>query len=232
MPAIFRLELLENIFSLLFLSTADLAQQKDTPSNTCSVTHWDLLSNTNRDSEVKHKTCEVGNSATEDQKQSLGLMKTAPSHYLDLGHFVWGCRGFLVDEAAVDGFLKLLKDGLEGMCVAGQQEGQEPATAFLGQAEGAERIGCSIRTETFGTRFQRLSKHIAEAQWRLLVITSNQGSGSGEKNTVFLFFCLLVVYFAFFFPLCKNDPIFPVILIVFFFCFFSEVFGIWGCVLV
>uniref|UniRef100_H3BXK2 Zinc finger FYVE domain-containing protein 26 n=1 Tax=Tetraodon nigroviridis TaxID=99883 RepID=H3BXK2_TETNG len=161
-PAMFRLELLENIFSLLFLSTADLAQQKDTPSNICNV----ALSNTNRDSEMKYKTFEVENSVKEKQKQSSSSMKTAPSHYLDLGHFVVGCRGFLVDVTAVEGFLKLLKDGLEGMSVTDQQE----------EAEGAERIGCSVRPETFGTRLQRLSKHIAEAQWRLLIITSNQES--------------------------------------------------------
>lgn len=179
----FRLELLENIFSLLFLSTADLAQQKDTPSNICNVT----LSNTNRDSEMKYKTFEVENSVKEKQKQSSSSMKTAPSHYLDLGHFVVGCRGFLVDVTAVEGFLKLLKDGLEGMSVTDQQEGQEPGRAFHQEAEGAERIGCSVRPETFGTRLQRLSKHIAEAQWRLLIITSNQGGGSGEKNMGFFF---------------------------------------------
>lgn len=183
----FRLELLENIFSLLFLSTADLAQQKDTHSNICSATQWDLSSNTNRDSENKYKTCEVENGVKENQKQSSSSMKTAPSHYLDLGHFVLGCRGFLVDVTAIEGFLKLLKDGLEGMCVAGQQDGQETGRALPREAEGAERIGCSVRPETFGTRLQRLSKHIAEAQWRLLIITSNQGGGSGE-NMLFFFF--------------------------------------------
>lgn len=178
----FRLELLENIFSLLFLSTADLAQQKDTHSNIFSVTQWNLLSNTNRDSENKYKTCEVENGVKENQKCSSGSMKTAPSHFLDLGHFVLGCRGFLVDVTALEGFLKLLKDGLEGMCVAGQQDGQEMGRSLPREAEGAETIGCSVRPETFGTRLQRLSKHIAEAQWRLQIITSNQGCGNGEKN--------------------------------------------------
>lgn len=184
----FRLELLENIFSLLFLSTADLAQQKDTHSNNCSVTKWDLLSNTNRDSENKYKTCEVENGVKKNQKRSSSSVKTAPSHYLDLGHFVVGCRGFLVDVTAIEGFLKLLKDGLEGLCVEGQHDGQETGRASPGEAEEAERIGCSVRPETFGTRLQRLSKHIAEAQWRLLIVISNQNSGNGAENMLFFAF--------------------------------------------
>lgn len=178
----FRLELLENIFSLLFLSTADLAQQKDPPLNTGSVMQADLLSNANRDSNTKYKGCEVENGVKENQKQSSSSVKTVPNHYLDLGHFVLGCRGFLVDVVAFEGFLKLLKEGLEGMCVGGQQAGQETGGAGPGEAEGAERMGYSVRAETFGTRLQRLSKHIAEAQWRLQIITSNPGGRNGEKN--------------------------------------------------
>lgn len=193
----FRLELLENIFSLLFLSTADLAQQKDPPSNTGNVTQSDLLSNTNRDSDNKYKACEVENGVKENQKQSSSPVKKAPSHYLDLGHLVLGCRGFLVDVMAVEGFLKLLKEGLEGMRVGGQQTGG----AVAEEAEGAERMGYSVRPETFGTRLQRLSKHIAEAQWRLQIITSNQGGGSGEKNRPKMFFpfsCFLFENMSFF----------------------------------
>lgn len=185
----FRLELLENIFSLLFLSTADLAQQKDTHSNICGVTQLDLLSNANRDSESKRETREVENGVRAKRKQSSSSTK-APSHYSDLGHFVLGCRGFLVDMTAVEGFLKLLKDGLEGLCVAAQQDGKEAGSALPREGEGAERIGCSVRAETFGTRLQRLSKHIAEAQWRLQIITSNQGGGSGEKNRLNMCFFL------------------------------------------
>lgn len=175
----FRLELLENIFSLLFLSTADLTQQKETTSNTCSAAQWEHLSSTDRHSQKKYNTCEVEN---ENQEQSSGSMKAAPSHYLDLGHFVQGCRGFLPDVTAVEGFLKLLKDALEDMCVVGQQAGQE-----TGRAKLAERISCSVKADTYGTRLQRLSKHIAEAQWRLQIITSNHGAASGEKNITKMF---------------------------------------------
>uniref|UniRef100_A0A667YLE1 Zinc finger FYVE domain-containing protein 26 n=1 Tax=Myripristis murdjan TaxID=586833 RepID=A0A667YLE1_9TELE len=161
-PAMFRLELLENIFSLLFLSNADFVQQthKDTNANTGNTTQTEHFA------DAKNKNVDLG---------------TAHPSYLDLGHFVHGCRGFLVDITAMEGILKLLKEGLEGMCVVGQQEGQEEGRALPGEAEVAESLGCSVTAETFGARLQRLSKRTAEAQWRLQIITSNQGSESVSR---------------------------------------------------
>lgn len=176
----FRLELLENIFSLLFLSSADFAlqTQKDTsPNVNTGNTTYPVFSpdarNTNVEPGIKAKTAETEHS----QKQHA-----AHCSHLDLGHFTQGCRGFLVDVTAMEGFLKLLKEGLEGMCVVGQQEGQEAGRALLRETEVAESLGCSVTAETFGARLQRLSKRTAEAQWRLQIINSNQGSGSGEMH--------------------------------------------------
>lgn len=176
----FRLELLENIFSLLFLSTADFAQQIQKDSTSTQSDQSDTR-NTN-DSGTKAKTDETEYSRKEKLRSSS---PTAPHRtHLELGHFIQGCRGFLADVTAMAGFLKLLKEGLEGMCVVGQQEGQEAGRALPREAEAAESLGCSVTAETFGARLQRLSKRTAEAQWRLQIITSNQGSGSGERDRV------------------------------------------------
>ncbi|XP_034530705.1 zinc finger FYVE domain-containing protein 26 [Notolabrus celidotus] len=177
-PAMFRLELLENIFSLLFLSTSDFVQ-KDTNSNQNSQS--ETLSDerrTNVESEAKPKTDE----AEDGRQPPSNSTSAAHCSHLELGHFIQGCRGFLVDVTAMEGFLKLLKEGLEGMCVVGQQEGQEGGRALPREAEAAESLGCSVTAATFGSRLQRLSKRTAEAQWRLQIITSNQGSGSGPES--------------------------------------------------
>ncbi|KAM9340967.1 zinc finger FYVE domain-containing protein 26 [Symphorus nematophorus] len=183
-PAMFRLELLENIFSLLFLSTADFAQQiqKDTNlnQNVASATQSDCSSDardTNAELGTKAKTDEIVNQKLRTRPPT----EVHPSH-LDLGHFIQSCRGFLANVTAMEGFLKLLKEGLEGMCVVGQQEGQEAGRALPREAEAAESLGCSVTADTFGARLQRLSKRTAEAQWRLQIITSNQGSGGGSEN--------------------------------------------------
>uniref|UniRef100_A0A8C3A898 Zinc finger FYVE domain-containing protein 26 n=1 Tax=Cyclopterus lumpus TaxID=8103 RepID=A0A8C3A898_CYCLU len=183
-PAVFRLELLENIFSLLFLSTTDFSQQiqKDTSwnQNTGNVTQSELLPDTrstNVESGTKAETDETEYSKKENQKRRSSSPSEAHRSHLELGHFIQGCRGFLSDVAAMTGFLKLLKEGLEGMCVLDQGD-QEAGGALLREAGVAENLGCSVTAETFGPRLQRLSKRTAEAQWRLQIITSNQGSES------------------------------------------------------
>lgn len=188
----FRLELLENIFSLLFLSTTDFVQQipKDTNSkhNAGNATQSECISesrNTNVElGRTKAKTGDTEYSRKENQKVRSSSPPAAHLIHLDLGHFIQGCGGFLVDVTAMEGFLKLLKEGLEGICVVGQQEGQEAGRALPQEAEAAESLGCSVTAETFGACQQRLSKRTAEAQWRLQIITSNQGSGSGEMDTL------------------------------------------------
>lgn len=107
--------------------------------------------------------------------------------HLELEHFIRGCRGFLVDVTAMEGFLKLLKKALEDMSAAGEREGHDGGGAGPQEAEAAS-LGCSVTPETFESRRQGLSKRIAEAQWRLQIVTSNQGVADGElrKNTAHL----------------------------------------------
>lgn len=175
----FRLELLENIFSLLFLSTNDFVQQVHKDTNAGDATHVEYGPKVS-----SGVVLDSGDEQKDAKKQQRSSTSAAQHSYLDLGHLLQGCRGFLADVTAMEGFLKLLKEGLEGMCVVGQQEGQEAGRALPREAEVAEGLGCSVTAETFGTRLQCLSKRTAEAQWRLQIISSNQGSGSGEMHTV------------------------------------------------
>ncbi|RVE57573.1 hypothetical protein OJAV_G00217500 [Oryzias javanicus] len=158
-PAVLRLELLENIFSLLFLSSWDFQSVSDSSSTTGSETGQ----------------TEVG--SCENRKLPLAAAAAAAAHrgHLELGHFVQGCRGFLVDVTAMEGFLKLLKKALDGMNGVGEEGG------WAGPQEAAS-LGCSVTPETFESRRQRLSKRTAEAQWRLQIVTSNQGAADGSGN--------------------------------------------------
>lgn len=94
---------------------------------------------------------------------------------LDLDHLTRGCRGFLADVRTMEGFLRLLREGLEGL--------NSPATGQDVQAAvAAESLGCSVTAETFEPRLQRLSKRTAEAQWRLQVVSKNHTSGDGGET--------------------------------------------------
>lgn len=198
-PALFRLELLENIFSLLFLSSADfvLSQERDIehglPHEQYLPSRCDLEKSDNPEfrkeikgggvavDEVKiHLEPREDWTLQQPQQPGRHALQNLVCNYVDLGHFIQGCKGFLVDTVAMEGLLKLLRESLEGVCVVGQRDGQEEGRALAGEEEMAESLGCSVTPETFGTRLQRLSKRIAEAHWRLQVITSNHGSGSSK----------------------------------------------------
>ncbi|XP_053088354.1 zinc finger FYVE domain-containing protein 26 isoform X1 [Pangasianodon hypophthalmus] len=152
-PTMFRLELLENIFSLLFLSYSDFAEPNH--SNT----------EMKRSSSVEEKLKEENSEreAREEKDECSASVKSA--------QMTSGCRGFLLDTGVMEGVLRLLREGLEGMCALGR--------ALEAEAELAESLGCSVTVETFSARLQRLSKHTAEAQWRLQIVTTNQGNVSG-----------------------------------------------------
>lgn len=146
----FRLELLENIFSLLFLSYADFAELNRTEGR---------QSGSNED-KLKEENRQKG-----EQEECSASVKTSE------------CRGFLLDTGAIEGVLRLIREGLEGMCALGR--------ALEAEAELADSLGCSVTAETFSSRLQRLSKHTAEAEWRLQIVTTNRAKASGESRPVF-----------------------------------------------
>lgn len=153
-PTMLRLELLENIFSLLFLSYSDFAKPN----------HSDTESKQSSSNEERLKEEISEREAREEKDEGSASGKSAQTT---------GCRGFLLDTGAMEGVLRLIREGLEGMCALGR--------ALEAEAELAESLGCSITVEMFSCRLQRLSKHTAEAQWRLQIVTTNQGKESSES---------------------------------------------------
>lgn len=149
-------------------------------SSTNTETQADTTHNTNTAEKKKpnntkslNKDESVLKAEKEDAPQSGETGQVNP----ELRHLSSGCQGFLVDVCVMEGILRLVREGLEGVCGVGQEDGR----ALAADVELAESLGCSVTAETFSTRLQRLSKHTAEAQWRLQIVTSNHGSGNGEQ---------------------------------------------------
>lgn len=149
-PTMFRLELLENIFSLLFLSHSDFSEP-----NHCSMESKQNSSNEEKLKEETREREEIPASTRSAQKTS-------------------NCHGFLLDIGAMEGVLRLIREGLEGMCALGR--------ALEAEADLTESLGCSVTVETFSFRLQRLSKHTAEAHWRLQIVTTNQKNANSESR--------------------------------------------------
>ncbi|XP_059373273.1 zinc finger FYVE domain-containing protein 26-like isoform X2 [Carassius carassius] len=178
-PGLFRLELLENIFSLLFLSDTDFSPQSDQIS-TGTETQPDTNTEKRKPNSTKSlSTAESILRAEKEGGKMEELKEDIQSRESDqinpeLGHLTSGCRGFLVDLSVMEGILRLVREGLEGICGVGQEDGR----ALAADVELADSLGCSVTAEMFSARLQRLSKYTAEAQWRLQIVTSNHGNGN------------------------------------------------------
>ncbi|KAJ6667217.1 hypothetical protein lerEdw1_017195 [Lerista edwardsae] len=204
-PVPLRLELLENIFSLLFVSYSDL----------CSD---DPLEEENTEEELSKKKdcvarrqehCASQGSSTSTSPQHSARPRRKPdvpiahvsrensgtpvlpdvecdgkncssfrSSYLDLKHFTSGFRGFLVDDVAMEGLLHMLLDELKEI------EGSFPWDSRHVPQEELALMDClnlSVNKDGFGRRAQLLSKYLSEAQWRHKIVMSNRNA-NGKKG--------------------------------------------------
>ena len=189
-PAMFRLELLENIFSLLFLSNTDFYHHAEACVGS-TETQINGAAGGEQQTTSNDKLTEDFSANAETEDSSAGLTdqgkspeepetkKSCRDTFPELSHLISGCRGFLLDTCGMEGILRLLREGLEGVCAVGQVDGRVLGT----DAQLAESLGCSVTVDTFSARLQRLSKRTAEASWRLQIITSNQGNGTGEFHS-------------------------------------------------
>lgn len=201
-PVPLRLELLENIFSLLFVSYSDI----------CSD---DPLEEENTEEEVsKEKDCVARRqghcasqgSSTSTSPQHCARPKRKPdvriahasrensgvpvlldverdakncssfsSSYLDLKHFTSSFRGFLADDVAMEGLLHMLLDELKEI------EGCFPWDSRhvpLEELALMDSLNLSVNKDGFGRRAQLLSKYLSEAQWRHKIVMSNRNAST------------------------------------------------------
>lgn len=180
------LELLENIFSLLLITSADLHSEPHLPEDYAEeddVEGKGLLGLRSPSGSPQH----IAQPERKSERGSLGVprsfaytiptcLKTEPKDsspgphghsYLDLKHFTSGISGFLADEFAIGAFLSLLQEQLDEL--SSRTPAEEPKL-LEGQSWTGSRDGLQ-------GRLHRFSKVLSEAQWRYKVVTSNQGSG-------------------------------------------------------
>ncbi|XP_019406944.1 PREDICTED: zinc finger FYVE domain-containing protein 26 isoform X1 [Crocodylus porosus] len=196
-PAPLRLELLENIFSLLFVSYSDLytetlqpedyAEEDDLDKKTCGAGNLD--GNASRGSstsespqhfvqpERKMDRCPRAVYYTAQTLLGSELSgendETSRSSCLDLKHFTSSGTGFLVDELVMDAFLKMLLNHLEEI------QSSLPWDLSNVPREELEVVEClnlSVTRDGFGSRVSQFSKYLSEAHWRYKVVMSNRNA--------------------------------------------------------
>ncbi|KFQ35430.1 Zinc finger FYVE domain-containing protein 26, partial [Mesitornis unicolor] len=198
-PAPLRLEVLENIFSLLFISCSDLhtetllpedyAEDDDLDKKSTTVSIEGSTSRQSSTSESPQRLIEsekklemhlpaarAVHTDTKDLNDSMlggKSCETSRLNYLDLKHFTSGVTGFLVDDVAMDAFLTLLLNHLEEI------QSSLPWNSSNVLREELELVEClnlSASRDAFGSRVLQFSKYLSEAHWRYKVVMSNRNA--------------------------------------------------------
>ncbi|XP_032630633.1 zinc finger FYVE domain-containing protein 26 isoform X7 [Chelonoidis abingdonii] len=200
LPAPLHLELLENIFSLLFVSYSDLYTETPLPEDYAEEDNIVKKScgagNLDGSASRESSTSESPQHPTEPERKTercpqaprtvyhgiqtlLGselsdeTCESSRMSYLDLKHFASGVSGFLVDDLVVDAFLKMLLNHLEEI------QRSLPWDSSNVPHEELELVEClnfSVNRDVFGSRVLQFSKYLSEAQWRYKVVMSNRNT--------------------------------------------------------
>ncbi|XP_043842321.1 zinc finger FYVE domain-containing protein 26 [Dromiciops gliroides] len=176
-PNSLRLELLENIFSLLLITSSDLhpdpalpedyAEDDDLNGKSPPDLRWSPSEKPQPERKSEGTTLEAFRSLPHTSPSCLiteAQGKNQELSFLDLKHFTSGSNGFLADEVAMEAFLKLLQEELEEIT---KKEPPEDLKLVESQSCSGSRGGLQ-------SRLQQFSKVLSEAQWRYKVVISNQ----------------------------------------------------------
>ncbi|NWR91757.1 ZFY26 protein, partial [Furnarius figulus] len=198
-PAPLRLEVLENIFSLIFVSYSDLytetplpedyAEDEDLDKKSSAVSVEGSASRRSSTSESPQHPIEAEkkleghplaeqtvHTDTRDPCDSLlggKSCETFKLNYLDLKHFTSDVTGFLVDDVAMDAFLTLLLNHLEEIQ---SSLPWDSSNVLREELELVECLNLSASRDTFGSRLLQFSKYLSEAHWRFKVVMSNRNA--------------------------------------------------------
>ncbi|NWV21876.1 ZFY26 protein, partial [Origma solitaria] len=198
-PIPLRLEVLENIFSLLFVSYSDLysetplpedyAEDEDLEIKTATLSVEDSASRRSSISQSPQHLIEaekklqkhllVAQTVHTDTQNLCDSMvdgkscETSKPSYLDLKHFTSGVTGFLVDDVAMEAFLTLLLNHLEEIQ---SSLPWDSSNVLREELELVECLNLSASRDAFGSRVLQFSKYLSEAHWRYKVVMSNRNA--------------------------------------------------------
>ncbi|NWH59484.1 ZFY26 protein, partial [Geococcyx californianus] len=198
LPAPLRLEVLENIFSLLFVSYSDLhtktrlpedyAEDDDVDKKSTTVSSEGSASRRSSASESPRRRIDAekklekhllaSQTVHTDTKDLHGSIlggkscKTSKLSYLDLKHFTSDITGFLVDDVAMDAFLTLLLNHLEEI----QSSVPWDSNVLPEELDLIECLNLSASRDAFASRVLQFSKYLSEAHWRYKVVMSNRNA--------------------------------------------------------
>ncbi|XP_068933883.1 zinc finger FYVE domain-containing protein 26 isoform X2 [Petaurus breviceps papuanus] len=182
-PNSLRLELLENIFSLLLITFSDLRPEPALPEDYAKDDDLDGKSPPDLGWSPSENPQHIPQPERKSEGIALEVLKGLPhtssscliaeergknqeKGFLDLKHFTSAGNGFLADELAMEAFLKLLQEQLEE--INKHEPSKDPKLV--------ENQSCSGSRDGLQSRLHQFSKVLSEAQWRYKMVISNQNT--------------------------------------------------------
>ncbi|OXB72307.1 UNVERIFIED_CONTAM: hypothetical protein H355_014227 [Colinus virginianus] len=200
-PVPLRLEVLENIFSLLFVSYSDLHSENVLPEDYAEDDDLDkkssavsVESSTSRRSSASEspqhlikaekklaaRTVHSDTQSLPDLELCGKSCESSKLNYPDLKHFTSSVTGFLVDDVAMDAFLTLLLNHLEEIQ---SSLPWDSSNVLREELELVECLNLSASRDGFGSRVLQFSKYLSEAHWRYKVVMSNRNADGKEETS-------------------------------------------------
>lgn len=169
-PLNYRLEILENIFSLLFLTSEDvlpLQQQEDGRlTSTATISSGSFSSSAVGGSEYRPLSLQSDNEYS-TLLSSVALIRSR--------------QGFLINEKVAGDLLNVLQDSMFEMRAA-RFVLTQPATSETTPTLQADDIKSSISSTSAQQRSAKLEQYINEARWRLQLVSSRHGIVTGKRR--------------------------------------------------
>ncbi|NWI35444.1 ZFY26 protein, partial [Picathartes gymnocephalus] len=172
-PIPLRLEVLENIFSLLFVSYNDLYTETSLPEDYAEDEDLDKKGATlsvEGSASPRSSTLQSPQHLIEAEKKSEKHLLAAQTVHTDTRD---GVTGFLVDDVAMEAFLTLLLNHLEEIQ---NSLPWDSSNVLREELELVERLNLSASRDAFGNRVLQFSKYLSEAHWRYKVVMSNRNA--------------------------------------------------------
>ena len=186
-PLHYRLEILEDIFSLLFLTSKDLKLQKNAPAEEGGNT----TSGSGRSRALHLSASGLGMSSTGD---GVGAGEENNNYSTSIASLtlIRSKHGFVVGEREAEGLIDLLQDCMVELSSAKFTllSSQAPGGAAAAQGAGGDRavappvplVRCSIPPSALQQRSARLNQCIHEAKWRLQLVSTKHGVGATSNH--------------------------------------------------
>uniref|UniRef100_T1J980 FYVE-type domain-containing protein n=1 Tax=Strigamia maritima TaxID=126957 RepID=T1J980_STRMM len=187
-PLVHRLEILENLFALIFATHEDMRADINTDSGQSSEYEDDnrdvAHSEDDGDARIKDASDDDAKAKKTGQCLSDGMSVLSNCSGNSSTNYNYKRQGFLCNDTVIRSLLLCIKDNLLDICLKFEKRNAVTNLVFWND-DGKHT---EIREKKFLQRIAELKKYVSEAIWRFEIISANE---SDKRNSVRITPCLV-----------------------------------------